>query len=79
MLYFQPHPVELNTEHKVFRAATYLLYDQTKEYVSKLRVMQGYVCVFASETGKLKAEKEHQFVPVHATSLVPLVVPGFVC
>lgn len=34
--------------------------------------------MFVLETGKLKAEKEHQCVPVCATSLVSLVVHGCV-
>lgn len=55
------------------------MYDQTKEGGLRINmVMQGYVCVFVLETGKLKAEKEHQYVPVHSTSLVSLVVPGCV-
>lgn len=36
--------------------------------------MQGGLCVFGLETGKLKAEKEQQYVPVHATSLVSFVM-----
>lgn len=35
---------------------------------SKLRAVQGCVYVFVIETGKLKAEKEHQCVPVHEKS-----------
>lgn len=54
-----------------------------KKIVSKLTAVQGWVCAFVLETGKLKAEKEQskrkrKYVPVHATSLVSFVVPGCV-
>lgn len=50
------------------------MYDQTKEDGLKIKGHARVMCVFVLETGKLKAEKEHQRVPICATSIVSLVV-----
>lgn len=75
MLQFQSSPVGLSIEHgKVFRTATYLMYDQTREYGLKIEGHAKGGPPFCFRDGEIESRERQQYVPFHAASLVSFTV-----